>query len=114
MKINNYQTAERAAFEMLGFFYHEIGDKPHRPLNIALSGGETVRTLFQVWLDDYAILIPHEQLRFFWVDERCVPPIHAASNYGMAEELLLKPVHIPDSSVHRIIGENSPREEDVQ
>ena len=65
-------------------------------------------------MEDYAILIPHEQLRFFWVDERCVAPTHAASNYGVAEELLLKPLHIPATHIHRILGEGTPREEAVQ
>ena len=44
----------------------------------------------------------------FWVDERCVPPTDPDSNYGHANELLFKPLHIPVGHVHRTHGEVEP------
>jgi 6-phosphogluconolactonase len=38
-----------------------------------------------------------------WVDERCVPPDHPDSNYGLAERELLG--HLPGVRAHRIRGE---------
>jgi 6-phosphogluconolactonase len=46
----------------------------------------------------------------FWGDERCVPPDHPDSNYGMASRALLEPVEIPSENVHRILGELPPAE----
>jgi 6-phosphogluconolactonase len=44
----------------------------------------------------------------FWSDERCVSPDDIESNYGMARELLLARVPVPEANVHRIRGEDDP------
>lgn len=44
--------------------------------------------------------------RFFWGDERHVPPDHPDSNYRMANETLLSKVPVPPQSVHRISSED--------
>ena len=44
----------------------------------------------------------------FWSDERCVPPDHRDSNYGMAREALLDHVPLAPANVHRIRGEIEP------
>ena len=44
----------------------------------------------------------------YWVDERCVPPDHADSNYRMTREALLD--HVSPASVHRIETEFPPEE----
>jgi 6-phosphogluconolactonase len=41
----------------------------------------------------------------WWGDERCVPPDHKWSNYGLARRALLDRVSTPPSVVHRIRGE---------
>jgi len=45
------------------------------------------------------------------VDERCVPPTHVESNYGMTYENLLKNVPIHDANVFPIQGELDPKTE---
>lgn len=45
---------------------------------------------------------------FFWGDERCVPPDHPESNYGMAARALLNRLDIPPDRIHRIRGEEEP------
>jgi 6-phosphogluconolactonase len=42
---------------------------------------------------------------FFFGDERCVPPDHPESNYGMTEEVMFQPLGIKPEQVHRIKGE---------
>lgn len=79
-----------------------------KPFNLALSGGETAKQMFSVWVEEYKDKIRWDDLRFFWVDERCVPPTDEESNYGHAHELLFKPLHIPEEHVHRIHGEMEP------
>lgn len=74
---------------------------------IALSGGSTPRLMFQ-----HLARLPVDWTRvhLFWVDERCVPPDHEQSNYRMALEHLIRPASIPESNVHRVLGELEPRE----
>ena len=47
-------------------------------------------------------------MHIFWVDERCVPPTDAASNYKLADDYLIHPAHIPPRNVHRVLGELTP------
>ena len=50
-------------------------------------------------------------VHFFWGDERCVPPDHAESNFGMTKELLFDHIDIPEENIHRIKGEAFPEQE---
>ena len=81
--------------------------------DIALSGGSTPDVLFRLWANEFAQITPWKKFRFFWVDERCVPPTDDASNYGRFKMLLSD--NIPDlkegENVFRIIGEADPKAE---
>ena len=84
------------------------------PLNIALSGGNTPKLLFNLLSKEYADKILWHFIRLFWVDERCVSPTNSESNYGMTYETLLKNVPIHDSNVFPIQGEIDPATESVR
>lgn len=72
---------------------------------LAVSGGKTPELLFKHMREaDF----PWQQLGFFFVDERAVPPDNAQSNFRLAEENFLKPLGFPESNVHRILGEMDP------
>ena len=78
---------------------------------VALSGGSTPQATFKLLADDagpFRQTIPWDKLQIFWVDERCVPPEHPESNYGVCRELLLSKVGIPESNVFRMEGELDP------
>ncbi len=47
----------------------------------------------------------------FWGDERCVPPDHPESNYGMAKAALLDKVGLGEGHAIRILGEMTPAQE---
>lgn len=72
---------------------------------LTLSGGSTPRTLYQLLAADYRTRIPWSLSQLFFGDERCVPPNHPDSNYGMARDTLL--AHIPglEARTYRIAGE---------
>jgi 6-phosphogluconolactonase len=72
---------------------------------LALSGGRTPKPLFR-YLSQ--VVFDWSRVHLFWVDERCVPPTDPQSNYGTAEELLIRPRRIPHQNVHRIAGELPP------
>jgi 6-phosphogluconolactonase len=77
---------------------------------IALSGGHTPRRLYQLLATEYREQMPWHAVHVFFGDERCVPPTHVESNYGMARFELLSRVPIPLDQVHRMPGELAPEE----
>jgi 6-phosphogluconolactonase len=89
-------------------------EKLSKPFNIALSGGNTPKLLFKLLVEEYSEIFPWYIIRFFWVDERCVPPTHPDSNFGMTYETLLKNVPVPDKNIFRIIGEADPQKESIR
>lgn len=76
---------------------------------VALSGGSTPRGLYALLAreesDPVGTRIPWQQIRFFWGDERHVPPDHPDSNYRLAYEALLSKVPVPAGYIHRIPAE---------
>jgi len=78
---------------------------------VALSGGSTPRALFSLLASEaHRDQVEWGRTVVFWSDERCVPPDHADSNYGMAREALLSKVPIPTGNVHRMRGELNPEQ----
>ena len=78
---------------------------------IAISGGVTPKAAFQLLADlnqPWRNRMPWKMLDFFWVDERCVPPHDAESNYRMTREALLDHVPLSPGQIHRIEGELDP------
>ncbi len=54
--------------------------------------------------------MPWDKLDLWWVDERCVPPDDADSNYRMTREALLDHVPLKPEQIHRMEGELEPEE----
>jgi len=79
--------------------------------NIALSGGNTPRFIFQIIAADYKNKFDWNRIHLFWGDERCVPPDDNESNFGMTKKYLLDEINIPENNVHRIKGENDSETE---
>lgn len=80
---------------------------------IAVSGGTTPKAMFALLADQsapYFARVPWAKLDVFWVDERCVPPTDADSNYRMTNEAMLSKVPLPAAHVHRMEGELDPQE----
>ena len=83
----------------------------HGSFAIALAGGSTPKAMFVLLsAEPMRGQLQWNLVRFYFGDERCVPPDHADSNYGMARKNLFEPLHIPDSNVYRIHGEDPPQE----
>jgi 6-phosphogluconolactonase len=76
---------------------------------VVLAGGSTPRTLYgRLTGAPYRRSVRWNGVRFFFGDERCVPPDHERSNYRMARETLLEPLKIPPRHVLRMKGEEEP------
>ena len=108
MEIKRYNEMKEALRSMTEDMMAMIRRKDFAPFNLALSGGETAKHMFSLWVDEYKDKIDWNNIRFFWVDERCVPPTSPDSNYGHANRLLFTPLRIQADHIHRIKGENEP------
>lgn len=78
---------------------------------IAISGGTTPKAMFALLADPaqpFLKQIPWDKLDLYWVDERCVPPTDADSNYRMTNEALLSKVPLAPERIHRMEGELDP------
>jgi 6-phosphogluconolactonase len=82
------------------------GDK----INIALSGGNTPKVIFQT-LTSFKEKPEWKKIHLFWGDERSVPPENPESNFKMSKESLLDHIDIPSENINRIKGESDPFKE---
>jgi 6-phosphogluconolactonase len=79
---------------------------------VALSGGQTPKPLH--YLLTKSGQIDWSKVYVFWGDERCVPPDHQDSNYGMAFDMLLSHVPLEANQIFRMRGEIPPQEAAVE
>jgi 6-phosphogluconolactonase len=70
--------------------------------NIVLTGGTTPEQAYQ---EAARRETDWSKVELWWGDERCVPPDHEHSNFGMAKRALLDRLERAPSAVHRIKGE---------
>ena len=61
--------------------------------SLMLTGGNTAKHLYQHWADTSQW--DQSKIKYLLGDERCVPPDHHESNYGMVRRTLF-PTGIPD------------------
>jgi 6-phosphogluconolactonase len=70
--------------------------------NVVLTGGKTPEQAYK----EAAKREPDwSNVELWWGDERCVPPDHEYSNYGMAKRALLDRLDNAPRAIHRINGE---------
>lgn len=75
--------------------------------NVALTGGTKPGRAYEL----AAELRPDwSATELWWGDDRCVPPEHEWSNYGLAKRTLLDRLAVQPAAVHRIKGELGPEE----
>lgn len=75
---------------------------------VALSGGTTPKGLYAALASqDFSTKLAWPRVDFYFGDERCVPPDHPGSNFGMANETLFRPLKIQPEQVFRMSGEDN-------
>jgi 6-phosphogluconolactonase len=72
--------------------------------NVALSGGNTPKYLFDILTNKKQILkqIPWRNIRFFLTDERYVPDNNPESNYDMIHKHLFSKIDINTENIYKI------------
>ena len=100
--------AEAAADRFIGIVetalrYRQIAD-------VALAGGSTPKAMNALLASSPRRgHVAWDRVRFFFGDERTVPPDDAESNYRMTRESLFDPLGIPADHVFRMRGEDDPQ-----
>ncbi|MDA3822102.1 MAG: 6-phosphogluconolactonase [Bacteroidales bacterium] len=100
---NKQKLADTLAKDFISYINRLTKSKEQ--VDIAISGGSTPTLFFRAMVK-LNPQIAWEKIGIYWVDERCVEPDHSESNYGVALREFITPLHIPMSSVFRMIGEN--------
>ncbi len=77
---------------------------------IALAGGSTPKSLYNLLATNARTALPWDRMFFFFGDERHVPPNDPDSNYRMADESMLSKIPVPAANVFRIPAENPDAE----
>jgi 6-phosphogluconolactonase len=73
--------------------------------HIVLTGGSTPRIAYELAAGKGA---DWSRAEIWFSDERCVPPEHEHSNFGMVDAALLS--HVQPKAVHRMKGELGPQD----
>jgi 6-phosphogluconolactonase len=112
-KLKIYKNIQRVVETLAEDFFQFMEKKARlkEMAHVALSGGSTPQDLFKYLSENYADKIAWENIHFFWVDERCVPPDDPESNFGVARSFLFEKIDIPLENIHRIKGENDHENE---
>ena len=112
-ELNDTALAHRAA----GDWLDQIEQANHNGFEhrVALSGGRSAERFFSAVSEVVRSRpVSFDNVRFFWSDERCVPPTDAESNFALANRLLLQPIGIRPDRIHRIKGEIAPEDAAMQ
>ena len=103
--------------ELCADFYQHINrlHRKKKSIHIALSGGNTPGAFFDMLARDAGSAADFwKPVHLYWVDERCVPPDHPESNYGMTFERLLQKIPVTAGHVHPIRGGDDPEFECIR
>jgi 6-phosphogluconolactonase len=100
------EASEAAARDIAAVAGEAAGERDR--FAVALAGGETPRTLYQLLAREYQDSLPWERTEVCFGDERCVPPHNPASNFRMVWSTLLAHAPIAEERIHRIPGELGP------
>jgi 6-phosphogluconolactonase len=99
--------ADAAAERFVGIVESTL--RYRRLADVALAGGSTPRAMNALLAAaPRRATVEWDRVRFFFGDERTVPPENAESNYNMTRETLLAPLGIPADHIFRMRGEDEP------
>ena len=76
--------------------------------SVALAGGKTPKSFFDLLAGEFQELIPWNRIHFFWGDERLVPPNHPDNNFFIAHQTLFCNLDITNKQIHPIRTDRDP------
>ncbi|MBX3236128.1 MAG: 6-phosphogluconolactonase [Nitrospiraceae bacterium] len=110
-EVRVFESPADVATEAADFFLW-LGDQAIRRSGrflVALSGGSTPKALYSSLCGPaHRNRLDWSRVEFCFGDERCVPPSHPDSNFGLARDYLFTPLNIAHGKIHRMEGEADP------
>lgn len=105
--IRVFETPEQVALAARDEFVarSKVAIARKKRFDVVLSGGKTPEATYRALVESD---VDWKRVHVWFGDERCVPPVHADSNFHMAASALLSHVPIPATQVHRMQGELEP------
>jgi 6-phosphogluconolactonase len=99
------ETLVRAAAEHIASMLEEMLRR-QETVTLAMTGGKTPEPVYALLASPpYLQRVDWNRVHFLWGDERCVPPDHPDSNFGMAWKALFSKLDVPSGNIHRMKGE---------
>jgi 6-phosphogluconolactonase len=119
MALFSFSTKDEMSDVLCDIFRNQIAELAQykEQIWLAFSGGTTPKLFFEklaVHQKNPDTATDWSKIHIFWVDERCVPPEHMDSNFGMTSHSLLKSLNLTKNQVHRIHGEDDPPKEAIR
>jgi 6-phosphogluconolactonase len=119
MALFSFSTIDEMSDAICDIFRNHIAElnQYKESIYLAFSGGTTPQLFFEKLAarqNNPDMSTDWSRIHIFWVDERCVPPDHRDSNFGMTWHSLLKVLNLPENQIHRIHGEDDPQKEAVR
>lgn len=109
MEIKTIKNIQLVGDYLFKTFSDTLAEK--ETISLALSGGNTPKELFEYWAANYAQSPVWHAINYYWVDERCVAPNDAESNYGVANSMFFSKLSISQNNIFRMRGEINATEE---
>ncbi len=112
MKLKIATTKSELALDFSRYLAILIASR--KEVHIALSGGSTPKVVFDELAANFQPDIDWHKVHIYWGDERCVPPEDEQSNFKMTLDHLISRIQIPETNIHRMLGENEPSKEAIR
>lgn len=113
-EIKIFKNNDAISEEIASMLLNLVKKSQDKNIHIALSGGSTPKAVFKYLTEKYGTKLNSKQFHFWWGDDRCVEPENNDSNYKWANNLWLRPIGISHKNIHRIYGENLPKDEAIR
>jgi|SRR5690348_2920073 6-phosphogluconolactonase len=110
MELKIYKNNEILAHAMATWMCELINStlQEQEYFTLALSGGETPKTLYKVLSTSFREKVDWKRIQVFWGDERVVPYTDDRNNAKMAQDILLDYVDVPATQIHRMRTDIEP------
>jgi len=114
-EIVSKQNIEELSEYVISLLQKECAQKAtNEYVSVALSGGSTPKRIFEYISKHDAGRVDWSKIKFFWGDERCVPPEDNESNFKMTKLNLFDRISIPAENIFRVLGEAKPEDEAIR
>lgn len=85
----------------------QAAQRDHGVCIVGLSGGRTPRPIYELLASSFQLSGSTSHVKFFLVDERCVPPDHPESNQRLVRETLLAACHAEPVEARHVVFPNT-------